>query len=46
MKTITIRLPNVEAAMLVEVQRVNKRYKDVKEMLIELIHIEYEKIFS
>ena len=28
MKTITIRLPDVEAAMLVEVQKVNKAYKE------------------
>jgi len=29
MKTITIRLPDVEAAMLVEVQKVNRAYRDI-----------------
>ena len=29
MKTITIRLPDVEAAMLVEVQKVNKACRDL-----------------
>lgn len=29
MKTINIRLPDVEAAMLVEVQKVNREYKDL-----------------
>lgn len=46
MKTITIRLPDVEAAMLVEVQRVNKRYRDLKKILVELIHVEYGKSLS
>ena len=43
MKTITIRLPDVEAAMLVEVQKANKEYKDLAAMLIKLIHREYAK---
>ena len=30
MKTITIRLPDVEAAMLVEVQKRNKLLKDIQ----------------
>ena len=30
MKTITIRLPDVEAAMLVEVQKSNKFYKELQ----------------
>jgi len=34
MKTITIRLPDVEAAMLVEVQKVNKAYRDLHGLLI------------
>jgi len=29
MKTLTIRLPDVEAAMLLEVQKVNKAYRDI-----------------
>jgi hypothetical protein len=44
MKTITIRLPDVEAAMLVEVQKVNKAYKDLQGLLINQIQQEYQKI--
>ena len=43
MKTITIRLPDVEAAMLVEVQKVNKAYKDLQGLLINQIQQEYAK---
>ena len=43
MKTITIRLPDVEAAMLVEVQKVNKAYKDLQGLLINQIQTEYQK---
>jgi hypothetical protein len=43
MKTITIRLPDVEAAMLVEVQKVNKVYKDLQGLLINQIQQEYAK---
>ena len=35
MKTITIRLPDVEAAMLVEVQKGNKAFKDLQQLLIQ-----------
>jgi len=42
-KTITIRLPDVEAAMLVEVQKVNKAYKDLQGLLINQIQTEYQK---
>jgi len=41
MKTITIRLPDVEAAMLVEVQKVNKAYRDLQGLLISQIQHEY-----
>ena len=41
MKTITIRLPDVEAAMLVEVQKVKKEYRDLGEVLKGLIRREY-----
>ena len=41
MKTITIRLPDVEAAMLVEAQKVNKAYKDLQGLLISQIQQEY-----
>ena len=37
MKTITIRLPDVEAAMLVEVQKRNKAYRDLQYLLIRAI---------
>ena len=43
MKTIIICLPDVEAAMLVEVQKVNKVYKDLQGLLINQIQQEYAK---
>ena len=43
MKTITIRLPDVEAAMLVEVQKVNKAFRDLQGFLISQIQQEYAK---
>ena len=43
MKTIIIRLPDVEAAMLVEVQKVNKAYRDLQGLLINQIQTEYQK---
>ena len=43
MKTIAIRLPDVEAAMLVEVQKVNKAYRDLQALLINQIQQEYAK---
>jgi len=43
MKTITIRLPDVEAAMLVEVQKGNKSFKDLQQLLIQQIRQEYAK---
>jgi len=43
-KTITIRLPDVEAAMLVEVQKVIWNYKDHQGFLINQIQQEYQKI--
>jgi len=42
-KTITIRLPDVEAAKLVEVQKVNKAYRDLQGLLISQIQQEYAK---
>ncbi len=44
MRTITIRLPDVEAAMLVEVQKVNKAYKDLQGLLINQIQTEFQKM--
>ena len=43
MKTITIRLPDVDAAMLVEVQKVNRTYRDLRGLLISQIQREYAK---
>ena len=43
MKTITVRLPDVEAAMLVEVQKRNKAIKYTKQLLIQQIRQEYKK---
>ena len=43
MKTITIRLPDVEAAMLLEVGKVNKAYRDLQGLLISQIQQEYGK---
>ena len=43
MKTITIRLPDVEAAMLAEAQKVNKAYRDLQGLLISQIQQEYAK---
>jgi hypothetical protein len=43
MKTITIRLPDVEAAMLVEVQKVNRAYRDLQGILVSQIQQEYAK---
>ena len=43
MKTITIRLRDVEAAMLVEVQKGNKAFKDLQRLLIQQIRQEYQK---
>jgi hypothetical protein len=42
-KTITIRLPDVEAAMLLEVQKVNRAYRDLQGLLINQIQQEYAK---
>ena len=43
MKTIAIRLPDVEAAMLVEVQKGNKAFKDLQQLLIQQIRQEHQK---
>ena len=37
MKTITIRLPDVEAAMLIEVQRLRKEYRNIEKLVRSLI---------
>ena len=42
-EAITIRLPDVEAAMLLEVGKVNKAYRDLQGLLINQIQTEYQK---
>ena len=43
MSTIRIHLQPVEAEMLKEVQKVNRRFRDIETLLLHLIHSEYEK---
>ena len=43
MKTLTIHIPDVEAAMLVEVQKTNKAFIDPQGLLLGLIRQEYGK---
>jgi hypothetical protein len=43
MKTIRIHLHPVEETMLVEVQKSNKRYRDIESLLLGLIRDEYAK---
>ena len=43
MKTIAIHLLDVEAAMLLEVQKVNRGYRDPQGLLISKIQQEYQK---
>ena len=44
MKTITIRLPDVDAAMLLEVQKTNRAYRDLQGLLLNQIRQEYAKM--
>jgi hypothetical protein len=44
MKTITIRLSDVEAAMLVEVQKKKKDYRDLSKLLGQKISDEYRVV--
>jgi len=43
MMTITIRLPDVEAAMLVEMQKVNKAYGDLLAKISAVVREQYLK---
>ena len=43
MKTITIRLPDLEAAMLVEVQKINRTIRDLQCLVISQIQEECAK---
>ena len=45
MKSIPIRLPDVEAEMLVEVQKKNKAFKDLQQLMIQQIRQAYRKVF-
>ena len=44
MKTIAIRLSDVDVAMLVEVQKRNRLYRDLTILLRNKIREEYERI--
>lgn len=44
MKTITIRLPDVEAAMLAEVQKKNKEFRDLQRLFLQKVRNEYQAI--
>ena len=46
MKTITIRLPDVEAAMLVEVQKKKPKFRDIEKLLSEIVRQEYSLLAS
>jgi hypothetical protein len=43
-KTITIRLSDVEAAMLAEVQKRNRGYRDIQAWMLQQIRQEYQKL--
>jgi hypothetical protein len=45
MKSITIRLPDVEAAMLVEVQKRNKVFRDIEKLVTEQIRNEFGNLY-
>ena len=45
-KTVTIRLPDVEAAMLVEMQKRSQKYRNIENLLIKSIRDEYRSIFG
>ena len=43
MKTIRVHLHPVEEAMLIEVQKVNRRFRDIETLLLGQIREEYAK---
>ena len=43
MKTITIQLPDVESAMLVQVENTNRFYKNPPDLLLEQSRKEYQR---
>ncbi len=44
MKTITIRLPDVEAAMLAELQKKDKNFRDLQLMVLQKVRNEYRAL--
>ena len=46
MKTITIRLPDVEAAMLVEVQKKKAKLRTLDRLVIDAVREEYFRLFK
>ena len=46
MKIITIRLPDVEAAMLLKVLQRNKAFRDISRLVSSGIREEYSKLFK
>jgi len=44
MKTITIRLPDLEAAIVVEVQKRNKVFRSLQALVASQIRQEYAKL--
>ena len=44
MKTITIRLPDVEAAMLLELQKRNLDFRNISQFLVRRIRAEYARL--
>jgi hypothetical protein len=43
MKTITLRIPSVEAAMLQELQKTHKHFRNLDGLVLGLIREEYGK---
>ena len=43
MKTITLRIPAVEAAMLQDLQKSHKQFRNLEVLVLGLIRDEYEK---
>jgi len=43
MKTITLRIPSVEAAMLQELQKTHKQFRNLEALVLGLIREEYQK---
>jgi hypothetical protein len=43
MKTITLRIPPVEAVMLQELQKTHKQFRNLEALVLGLIREEYEK---